>query len=249
MLKTYNSLDEVPEALREHYVMKGGRVVPEVSQDHPLVVNNVTLKTEKAEAERQRDEANRKKGEAETALASANVLPRGHKAVPNADAELLEAVKANGLTTADDIKRAAESVTTLRTREKQDALREEAKKHGYDPEKVVALEDRFPEPLYRDVTENGKTERRAYFKVKDGEREVERTFLEHLSSDSKLKPLGDSLKASGGGTRVHGTAAGGGSAAQTVYDRHVKEVEEKYGKGDGKPRQTWQQSLGIGASN
>jgi hypothetical protein len=51
VLKIYDKLDDVPEALREHYRKSGDRFVPEVSDDHPLVTQKATLLNEKKAAD------------------------------------------------------------------------------------------------------------------------------------------------------------------------------------------------------
>jgi len=243
MFPTYNSLAEVPEAFREHYVMKGGKAVAEVSSDHPLVVNNATLLNEKTAAE-----ARAAKAEGDLESAKASSLPRNHVAVPKADAELLEKVKAEGVTT-------PEAFTTLKTEHadyKQKAETAESARHaaevgelmGWDKEKTARLATKVFDFSALEVREkDGKKE--VVAKVKSGEALVERPFSEVVKATPELTDLLPALKGAEGGKAYVRQDAGGPAPAQSVYDQHVKDVEAKYGKGDGKPRQTWQQSLGV----
>jgi hypothetical protein len=232
MFPTYNSLAEVPEAFREHYVMKGGRAVAEVSSDHPLVVNNAALKTEKETAEQQRDEANRKKGEAESALASASVVPRGHDTVPKGDAELVRAVKEAGVTS-------VEAFNTLKTEHgdfKQKAEEAEKSKHaasvgevmGWDKEKTALLV-----PAVFDLSQvqirdgaDGKKEAVAKVKQSDGSL-IEKSLADVVKTTPALAALQPSLAASSQptGTPLPGHGAGGGSKPPNVAESYFASVD------------------------
>src|SRR5690348_8843234 len=129
MLKIYNTLEEVPEALREHYKKSDGRYVPDLSEDHPVLVHNKTLLGEKATAT-----ARVKELEADIATASEKSIPRGHVAVPKADADLLAEVKALGPVA--EVKTKLTEYDTLKTdaakRSREDNLRLVAKELGYE---------------------------------------------------------------------------------------------------------------------
>lgn len=228
MLKSYDKQEEIPEPLREHYSRReDGKYHADIPDTHPAVRHSATLLGEKQGAEERARTA-----EAALESAKASGLLRGHRAVTSADAELLERVKPLG--SFEEIKAKLDEHAELKTagesRAKQDALRGIAADNGYDPEKVAALEDRFPAPEFKDVEVNGKKERRAYFKVRDGEKDVERTFAEHLEADPKLKPLAEGLKA---GVARGGTGHGrdpnptGGSTTLEQIRKREQERQQK----------------------
>jgi hypothetical protein len=84
MLKIYDKLEDVPEALREQYNLMEGKYAPQLSEDHPIKVNNRTLLNEKTTAETKvsglETQVTSLKADLESAKASN--LPRGHRAVP-----------------------------------------------------------------------------------------------------------------------------------------------------------------------
>jgi len=225
MLKPYDKPEDIPDELKEHYSRReDGKYHADIPNDHPAVKHNATLLSEKQQAEE-------KARTAEAALESAKAsgLPRGHVAVTTADKTFLDTVKSLG--SADEIKskltKHDELLQESVTRQKVDALKEAAKGAGYDPEKVAALEDRFPIPEFRDVKVGDKTERQTFFKVKDGDKEVERSFAEHLEADPKLKLLSDGLKAQGGGTPFPRQPSGGRAPASDVFTKIRQEEEDK----------------------
>jgi hypothetical protein len=239
MFPTYNTLAEVPEAFREHYVMKGGKAVAEVSTDHPLATNNATLLSEKTQAEtrattaeRERDEANRKKGEAESALASANVIPRGQEAVPKADAELVRAVKSAGI-------ESVEAFTTLKTkhdenevevkrqerRERLDAIRK-AEGWGEGAVDVLELITDLPEIEQRDTSEknaDGTPKKKNVAKVKGADGVVtEKDFSAYFAErHAALLPSVKATKEEGG-TELPGHGAGGGGGERSFASEIIK---------------------------
>jgi hypothetical protein len=187
MFPIYNSLPEVPEAFRERYVMKGGKAVPEVSADHPLVTNNATLKTEKDTAEARAATAEARATKAESDLASASILPRGKRAVDAADAELADAVKAAGVTTADAFKTLhaehgtlTEKVTRQERRKRLDDAR---KAYGWNEDAVDVLElvPDLPETEDREVTVKGEKKKLPHAKVKKGEEVTFKPLHEYLA--------------------------------------------------------------------
>jgi len=209
MLKqTYDTQESIPENLHGAYIQSGGKwTLDELPGDHPVVAKRDELLRENTSQKGQITRLTNEK----TAL-EASVIPSGHVATPKADADFIEKVKPLG--TSAEIETKVREHTELKSkqesREKADALGQIAAGNGYDPEKIAALEDRFPAPLFREVEVDGKKQRRAYFKTRDGDKEVERSFIEYLENDPKLKPLQDSLKTIQG-TRVHGSSSNQGS--------------------------------------
>lgn len=227
MLKqSYDSQDAIPENLRGAYVLSDGKwVLDSLPADHPIVSKRDELLRENSTQKGTITRLNNEK----TAL-EGNVLPAGHVAVPSADAQYAEKLKPLGTAAEIESKLQAhdELKSKLESREKSDALRTIALESGYDPDKIAALEDRFPVPSFKEVEVDGKKQRRPIFKTLIDGKEVERTFIEHLESDPKLKPLQDSLKAAqGNGTRVHGSSGSGGSPPKTTATRIREQVKRE----------------------
>lgn len=206
MLKIYDKLDDVPEALREHYELSAGKYVPKVSDDHPLVKHNATLLNEKKAADEKAA-----KLESDLQSARAGNLPRGQRAVSTADAELLEKVKAAGVTKPEEFdalktERDGLKVTEAK-RAKEDNIRALARAKGWDAEQAVTLladEPTLPDFLIAD--KGGKKEVTAKIKKSDTEFE-NKPFDDVWNSTPKLKALESSLKPAGG--REFITQAGG----------------------------------------
>jgi hypothetical protein len=202
MLKVFDKLEDVPEALREHYKLIDGKYVPEISDDHPVKANNVKLLNEKTAAET-------KAAGLETANASlkadlestkSHSLPRGHKAVPNAEVEAMEQLKQHG--TPQEIATKLTEHKTLKekddVRTTADHLKKVAGLLNYNAE-AFALLPNLPEFEIRTV--NGKDT--VVAKVK-GENNVitEKPAAEYIESEPKIAPLLPALKVSSGGIRV-----------------------------------------------
>lgn len=189
MLKPYDKLEDVPEALREHYELSGGKYIPKVSDDHPLVVNNRQLLKEKGEAET-------KAADLQTKLdsAGANALPRGTVPVPRAEHELLEVVKAAGVTTPDAFK-------TLQTEHgdyKQKAEEAERVKHaaivgeamGWDREKTARLATKVFDFSTLEVRDGEGGKKAVVAKVKGaGDALVEKPFADVVKTTPELSDL------------------------------------------------------------
>ena len=208
MLKIYDKLEDVPEALREHYKLIEGKYVPEVSDDHPVKVNNVKLLNEKTAAETKASglETQVTTLKADLESAKSHSLPRGHKAVPTAEVEVLEAMKPHGTAT-EIVAKLAEHKTLKEeadTRKTQDHLRAVAKELGYAPEAFLLLPS-LPEFDIRDGADGKKT---VIAKVKNGQNVTEKPASEFIESAPQYAPLLPALKVSdtaNTGVRVLGT--------------------------------------------
>ena len=200
MLKVYNSLDEVPEALREHYKLIEGKYVPEISDDHPVKLNNTKLLNEKTTAETKAAGL-----QADLDSAKASNLPRGHIAVPKADAELLEKYKPLG--TPDELATAKTERDTLKEtetkRQRQDNNRLVAKELGYNVEAFDKLPD-LPEFEIRE--KDGK--KSVVAKVTEGDKVVEKAAKDYV--ESSYAPLLPALQAKQG-VQVPANGSGAGS--------------------------------------
>jgi hypothetical protein len=198
MLTIFSKLEDVPEGLREHYKLIEGRYVPEISDDHPVKVNNAKLLTEKDAAQAQvtnlKTEVETAKADAQTARSSSG-LPRGHRAVPVADVELLEQIKAHG--TAPEVLTKLTEHKTLKEdsdkRSREDHLRKVAKVLGYDNvEAFVRLPDL---PEFEIKTKDGKET--VIAKVKEGSNTVEKPAQEFIESSAEIAPFLSALKTVG----------------------------------------------------
>lgn len=205
MLKTYTKLEDVPEALREHYKLEGGQYVPHLSDDHPVLKHNKTLLAEKAA-----ESARVKELEADIEQAKSTSVPRGHVAVPKADAELLGEVKTLG--TIADVKAKLAEHETLKTKvaetERTDTRRKVAAALGYNEAAFLQLSN-LPDFEIRE--KDGKKSVVAL--VKDGEKVVEKVGSEFV--ESTYAPLLPALKTKAADTQVPTSGGGGGTTNPT----------------------------------
>src|SRR5690349_14068939 len=143
MLKIYNTLEEVPDGLKEHYKLIDGKAVPEVADEHPLIVNNRKLLNEKTAAETKASTLETANAglKADLESAKAHSLPRGHRAVPVSEVEAMEKLKEHGNAT-EIVSKLTEHKTLKEEsdlRAKQDSLRAVAKELGYNPDAFAKL--------------------------------------------------------------------------------------------------------------
>lgn len=203
MLKIYTKLDDVPEELRPHYKLVDGRYQPDLSDDHPVLIHNKKLLSEKSA-----DTALVKELEADVEAAKSTSLPRGHVAIPKADAQLIEDARALGPIADVKVKLAehetlkAESVK----RQREDNLRLVAKELGYDNVEAFVRLPGLPEFEVRE--KDGK--KTVVAKVKEGENVVERPAIEFMESNADIAPFLGALKTKNEGTAVSTAGAGSG---------------------------------------
>jgi hypothetical protein len=211
MLKVYDRPEDIPEGLREHYSRReDGKYHADIPDEHPAVRHNARLVREKNDAVEAERTA---KADLESARASS--LPRGHEAVPKADADIVRAAKEAGITTVDaftamkdeHVKFKGESEAA--TREKH--LREVAGDLGFEPEAFIRLPN-LPEFERRDSTEKdakGNPKKTAIAKVKGPDDVVtEKPGREYVEGHPDYKLFLASLKpAAQQGTSVHGSVA------------------------------------------
>lgn len=226
MLKTYSKLEDVPEALREHYKQIDGVFVPEISDDHPVKANNVKLLNEKTAAETKAAslETANTGLKADLESAKSHSLPRAHKAVPTAEVEAMEKLKEHGSATEIVAKltehKTLKEESTLRAR--QDNLRAVAKELNYNPD-AFALLPNLPEFEIRD--KDGK--KTVIAKVKDGENIVEKPAQEFIESAANLAPLLPALKVSAGGIPVPPGSPDSGSRLTTdIFEKTRQSVKD-----------------------
>jgi len=191
MLKIYTKLDDVPEALREHYKLSDGRYVPDLSDDHPVLAHNKTLLSEKAQATAKVAEIT-----ADLEEAKKTSIPRGHVVVAKADAELLE--KYRPLGTPDELAVVKTEHGTLKDteakRQRDDTNRLVAKELGYNTDAFVSLPN-LPEFEIRDGKDGKKS---VVAKVTEGDKVVEKAAKDLV--EASYAPLLPALQAKAGVT-------------------------------------------------
>jgi hypothetical protein len=209
MLKIYDKLEDVPEALREHYKLIEGKYVAEVTDDHPIKLNNVKLLNEKTTAETKASglETANAGLKADLESAKSHSLPRGHRAVPVAEVEAAEKLKEHG-TAAEIVTKLTEHKTLsekVAAQERETNLRLVAKELGYNADAFVLLPN-LPDMEIRE--KDGK--KTVVAKVKEGETVTEKPAAEFVeASYSVFLP---SLKAEQG-VKVLGSASDEGTTA------------------------------------
>lgn len=227
MLKIYDKLEDVPEALRGEYKLVGGKYVPDLSDDHPVLANNAKLLNEKQAAETKAAtlESTNSSLKADLESAKAHSLPRGHRAVPVADVEAMDKLKEHG--SATEIVAKLTEHSTLKqeaeTRAKQDNLRAVAKELGYSNVEAFVRLPNLPDFEIRDA--NGK--KSVVAKVKDAAGTVtEKPAQEFLEGSEDFKPFLSALKAETSGIPVPGQMPDPGKPASDIYSQ-IREQAKK----------------------
>jgi hypothetical protein len=227
MLRTsYDKLEDIPENLRGAYVPKDGKyVLDDLDDQHPVIVHNGTLTRERAT-----DRTRITQLTNENSTLKGSSLPAGHRAVPEADAALLDKYKPLG--TPDQLGTIITEHGTLKTkdgeRQRQEHLRTVAGVLNFNPEAFATLSG-LPELEIRDMTENGQAVRdekgnvrkTVIAKIKNGEAITEKAFLDYFNETPTLKVFEPALKMAAGG----GGQSGGGTrwASQSTGEPPKKE--------------------------
>lgn len=204
-LKTYTKADDVPEGLRGDYKQSGSVWVPDLSDDHPVLALNKTLKQEK---EVEEAKVKKLRSDLDDALEAAKTsgVPRGQVLVAKADAELLNEVKALGPVA--DIKVKLTEHETLKAdatkRQREDKLVTVAKELGFENTDMFKLLNNLPDFDVRDGKDGKKT---VIALVKDGDKTTEKPALEFLEASADHAPFLPALKSTGTGVTVHGSSS------------------------------------------
>jgi hypothetical protein len=244
----YQTYDEIPEGDRPHYKKLGGRYVLELDGEHPVQAQVTTIteekRTELAKANQRAATAEAEAQRLKTQAESQPTLPSGHVPVPADKAKLLDSIEELG--EGADLKAKVEDIKTkvtahkdlstkVATLEKTDLLRRVADTgiagKKLKPSVLQTLDSQAGGLTYEErdvsVTENGKTETKKVWHVKDNNKWV--PFQEY--SDTHWKDFGPALLAEetngGGGTKVIGQvpddkSKGGGN----IYDDIRKQAAE-----------------------
>jgi hypothetical protein len=213
MLKlSYDKLEDIPENMRGAYVQKDGKyVLDELSADHPVLVNNATLKTEKSAAIGRATTLQNQVTELST-----KSVPEGHVVIPVADKQLLDEVKPLGdakfikerVTGYEPLKQKAEAA------DREQKLTQVAEILGFNPKAFAALSGLPAADAFevRDKTENGQPVKNAKGEVEkvvivrldENGQKVEKNFRDHFDSTPGLKMWEASLAAAAVGSEPKG---------------------------------------------
>lgn len=221
MLKIYDKLDDVPEGLRGEYKQSGNKYVPDLSDDHPVIVLNKTLKQEK---EVEEAKVKKLRSDLDDALEASKTsgVPRGQALVAKADAESLDKYKALGKV--EDIAVKLTEHETLKAestkRKTDDNNRLAAKELGFNTDAFLQLTN-LPEFEIRE--KDGKKE--VVAKVKDGENIVEKPAKEFI--ESTYAPLMPALTAKAGVELPVGGGSGSEGQGQDPF-AWAKEFGKNY---------------------
>lgn len=202
-LKIYTKAEDVPEGLRSEYKQSGSQWVPDLSEDHPVLVLNKTLIQEKGVAEAK---VKKLSTDLDDALEAAKTsgIPRGQTLVAKADAEALTEYKALG--TPADLKVKVTEHGTLTEQvaktQRDQSLRQLAKDQGYNEDAFIRLPG-LPEFTSR-AGKDGKTEWFAQLKDEKGVI-TEKPAKEFVESSEDIKPFMPSLTQRGQGVQVPGS--------------------------------------------
>ena len=228
-LKIYTKAEDVPEGLRSEYKQSGNQWVPDLSDDHPVLVLNKQLIQEKGVAEAKVKKLSTDLDDALEAAKTSGV-PRGQALVPKADAEALTEYKALGAPA--DLKVKVDEHKTLSdevTKNKRDqSLRQLAKDSGYNEEAFTRLPS-LPEFISR-PSKDGKTTD-WFAQIKDDKGVItEKPAKEFVESSPDIQPFMAALKATQGvtvpGSVITVPTAGDPHAwAKQFADNYVKESQ------------------------
>jgi hypothetical protein len=226
-LKSYSKADDIPEGLRSEYKQSGSLWVPDLADDHPVLVLNKTLKQEKEVVEAK---AKKLSADLDDALEAGKTsgVPRGQALVAKADAEDLPKYRALG--SVDEVTTKVTEHGNLKEseskRQREDKQRLVAKELGYDNVDAFLLLPDHPDYDIRDGKDGKKS---VIALVKDGDKVVEKPAQEYLESSPRHAPLLPALKVKSGVT-VHGTSSTTTSTAPGEPFAWAKQFADQYSK-------------------
>lgn len=209
MLKIYETREQIPEGLVEHYAKRSdGKFEPQIEGINSLG----GLLTKRDELlEKVKDIPGLKTRISE--LEGLETLPTGKVAVDKKEFDTLktehEAYTALGKL--DEIKPKVEGYNDLKEkdekRSREETYRAAAKTAGYDESKFIKLaSDDQLETVTKSVNEDGKQVDKVFVKTKDDKgKEIETPIADYVKQSPNFSPFADSLTASGtapDGTKV-----------------------------------------------
>jgi hypothetical protein len=227
--RSYQTEAEIPTEFKPHYVPKDGKYVLDVegfdNVESVLAKNSELLgkvaghATELSGKQTEIDRLN-----SELSNARSSGLPRGHKAVPTADAELLDTIKAAGITKPEEFismktEHAANKVK-VETQEKRERLDAVRKRFGWNDNAVQVLEliKDLPDIEDRDLNVNGKTEKVPHAKIRVGEEVTFQPFDKYFEEKHPVLLPSVVSTQQETGTLLPSHGAGGGSSNKDFAD-------------------------------
>ena len=237
-LKSFYTIEsDIPTDIRSHYAARDGKYVLQLEDNADFFKTGLigkrdelleTQKADKREITRLTSEVTRLTSE----MSNAHLLPAGSFAVPKGDAEAIEALKLLGnleeiRTKIEEYGALKESVTA---RERKDLLTKAAQVAGYANTeafvKVANAENLNVE--IRPVTENGKTEERAFVKFKDGNNEAEKPLRDYVANTPDLKIFEPSFNAGAQITGAHlPVSSATGGKPKSVVDEFIEQRDSR----------------------
>lgn len=207
MLKIYDSKDQVPEAVLEHYNKRSdGKWEPEVEG-----INSIgALLSKRDELLEKITEIPKLKTKI-TKFEGMETLPEGKIAVDKKEFDTIKAEHESytALGKLDDIKPKVEGYDELKTKDemraKEEVYRTVAKASGFDEGKFVRLAQIDGLNAYqKTVNENGKAVEKYFVKTTKEGKEVETAIADYVTQSPNFAPFADSLTATGttNGTKV-----------------------------------------------
>jgi hypothetical protein len=238
MLKIYDSKDQVPEALADHYSRRSsdGKYEPQVEG-----INSIAGLLAK------RDELLEKVKEIPTLktrvseLEGLETLPSGKMAVDKKEFETLksehEAYTAVGKL--DEIKPKVEGYDELKAKDaartKDETFRTVAKVSGFNEDKFAALAQKATntiEPFLRTVNENGKPVEKYFVKTtNDKGKEIETPIDDYVKESPDFKPFAADLAATHvpNGTKMIRQGTGGAATPTIETEKEAVRASGVYG--------------------
>lgn len=235
MLNSFHEkLEDAPEAAREHYAIQDGKYVLQLKDNGDFYKSELIAKS--GELLREKKSLQKRLTDVETELSAAEKLPAGHVAVLKEDAAMLAVLKPLGKP--EEIKTKIEEYGALKesvtARERKDLLTKAAQIAGYaNTEAFVKVANAENlNVLVRDVTENGKTEERAFVKYKDGNNDAEKPLRDYVANTPDLKIFEPSFNAGAqlAGAHLPVSSATGGKP-KSVVDEFIEQRDKRNASG------------------
>ncbi|MEO5859170.1 MAG: hypothetical protein ABIR33_09505 [Pyrinomonadaceae bacterium] len=197
MLKIYDSKDQIPEALLEHYNRRADGKYEPIVEGINSIGGLIEKRDELLEKVKTIPGLKTRIGD----LEGLETLPSGKVAVDKAEFETLKAQHEaySALGEIDAIKPKVEGYDDLRSKDdkraKEEVYRTAAKTAGYDESKFIKLAgDDNIETVIKAVTENGKSVEKVYVKTKDDKgKETETAIDDYVKTSPNFAPFADSL--------------------------------------------------------
>lgn len=237
-LKPYNTEAEIPTELKPYYAQRGDKWEPQfegVDSISGVLAKNTELlgKVSGHATEIAGKDAEIQRLSGQLANASNSTIPRGHEAVPKADADLARAVKASGVETADAFKTLHTEHGSYKAKaETADKLAHAeavGEAMGWDKAKTSLLVSDVFDLSTVELRDGADGKKQAVAKVKQADNTfVEKPFADVVGATPKLSALLPLLTGSPETVRVPGGTSGktGAPPNEDIIDKSRREREE-----------------------